>query len=228
MKLILFLCLVLHIYTVSAQTTEVTGGKLEIAVFTPNFDSSDGNAEGSPYTKEEFIPAKLDYLDKTQFIRFNVVDDIIELRSKAGTSLMLDLRKDFKIELLDGSDASYLVGEYAKEGVANRSFFEIVLQTESFSIFKKERKKYIKKEKAEAFKEAKPAQFIDVADLFYITDFKSNSKVLLEFPKKKKKFIAFFEKKGKAVEKFMKQENLDFKKQDDLIEIMNFVFSNSQ
>lgn len=219
MKLLLSLCFALFVGTISAQTTSNYNGEV---LYTKNKKNRDTN--GSPYSTTEFIPAKLDYLDKTQFIRFNVADDIVELKSKEGKYLMLDLRKNFSIELLDGSDISFFIGAYRTEGAVGRSFFELIIETESYSLFKKERKKYIEKEKVEAFKEAKPAKFSAVADLFYISDFKSNSKNLLELPRKKKKFIAFFDKQESDLAKFMKQEKLDFKKQEDLIHIINFVF----
>ncbi len=226
LKLRLFFCFGLVACLVSAQLVEVKDNTIDIAVFNPAYNPEKyDKAEGSPYSNESFIPVKLDYLDKTQLLRFNLVDDIIELKSKSGKNLVIDLQKDFKIELLDGSKKCYYTGSYSDESIEKRSFFELVKETESFRLFKKERKKFIEKPKVEAYQDEKYARFIAVNDLFYISDFKSNSSQLLALPRKKKRFVAFFEEKGKLVEKFIKTEKLDIKEQADLIQIMDFLFT---
>ncbi|MEP3209867.1 MAG: hypothetical protein ABJN95_11790 [Maribacter sp.] len=226
LKLAMCICLGLYSYMVSAQLVEVKDNTIDIAVFNPAYNPEKyDKAEGSPYSNEAFIPVKLDYLDKTQFVRFNLVDDVIELKSKSGKNLIVDLQKDFKIELLDGSNKFYYTGTFSNEGVKSRSFFELVKETESFRLFKKERKKFIEKPKVEAYQDEKYARFIAVNDLYYISDFKTNSSQIVALPRKKKKFVAFFEEKGKLVEKFIKAEKLDIKKQEDLIQIMDFLFT---
>ncbi|MFS4491975.1 hypothetical protein [Maribacter sp. 2308TA10-17] len=223
MKIKLFLLFSLFVSFGSAQTTEVTGGSQEIAVFNPAYEKN-SKAQGTPYLTEEFLPAKLDYMDKTQLIRFNVVDNIIELKSNKGGNLMLDLRKDFTIELLDESQKLYRTGTYLEKGSKIRSFFEILNQTKDYTLYRKERKKFIKQEKVEAYKEEKAARFAVQNPKFYIVDFKSGGSVLLELPSKKKKFLSFFGNKEKEVGQFVKQEKLDFRNSNDLLQIIEFFF----
>ncbi|TMM57442.1 hypothetical protein FEE95_13230 [Maribacter algarum] len=224
-----FLSILPFISLAQQEVLEVRGSVIEIGILVDGLnDSKYANADGSPYLNSEFIPAKVNDIKKTQFIRYNVVDQIFEVQIKTNKVVMLDLKNDFSIQLLDGSDKKYRTAMYSIDGKRIKSFFEVVKKSENFILYKQERKKYLKAQKAEGYQDKLPERFVDEAPTFYISNFKSDSPTLLELPNKKKKFVAFFEQQRKAVEKFMKQEKLGIKEPNDLVRIMDFVFSITQ
>lgn len=232
MRIILFYVLTIlpTISWAQQEVIRIRGSILEIGILIDDgLDISKyTNIDGSPYINPEFIPAKINDIEKTQFIRFNVVDNSVEVQTKVDKIGILNLKNDCKIELLDGSNKRYRTAWYDNEGKRTRSFFEVIIDGEGYSLYRQERKKYLEEQEAEAFKDKLPRRFVDQAPLFFVTDFNTDSSDLLELSKKKKKFIAIFGKKGKTLEKYIKQERLDYKEKDDLVRIMNFVFSENK
>lgn len=221
-----FLFSFLPLLSLAQQHMQVGGGLTGSSLFVEDLDTSKYEAiDGSPYINTEFVNAKINDVEKTQFIRFNVFDNIIEVQMETEKTVMLNLENDYDIQLLDGSNKQYRTAFYLKDGMKTKSFFEVINDSEKYSLYKLERKLLQEEQKAEAFKERQLPKFIEDNPLFFITDSNSDSPVLLELPRKKKKFITQFDKKGKALEKYMKQEKLNFKEKDDLIQLMDFVFA---
>ncbi len=211
------------------EVLEVRGSVIEFGILVDGLDDSKyDKADGSPYLGSEFIPAKINDIKKTQFIRFNIVDQIVEVQIKTNKVVMLDLKNDFNIQLLDGSNKQYKTAMYTIDGKRIKSFFEVIKKDENYILYKQERKKYLKAQKAEGYQDKLPERFVDQDPTFFISSFKSDSPTLLELPKKKKRLASFFEKDAKAVEKFMKQEKFDIKEPNDLVRLMDFVFSKTQ
>ncbi|MFK7811300.1 MAG: hypothetical protein AB8B59_02330 [Maribacter sp.] len=223
---LLFLISFLPLLSGAQQHMEITGGLNGTRLYVENVDNSKYDAiDGSPYLSEEFVTAKINDVEKTQFIRFNVFDNIIEVQMEDKKTVMLNLENEIDIKLLDGSKKQYRTASYLKDGTKSKSFFEVINDGDNYSLYKQERKLYQEEQEAEAFKEKQRAKFVARSPIFFVTDFNSDSPILLEVPKKKKKFITLFGKKGKEVEKYMKQKKLNFKEKDDLVQIMDFISS---
>lgn len=226
MKAILFACLILISLNVSAQIVSVRDNTIDVeTLFLGEVNKNEYNsADGSPYISNTFVPAKINDLKKTQFIRFNVVDQIVEVKTKENKAVMLDLTHDYQIKMLDGSNKQYATATYYLKGKSRKSFFEIVKQTESYILYKQERRKFIKEQKAEGYQDKTPARFVDVNPMYFVSDFKKESGHLLELPAKKKKFTSFFGSRSKAMGQFIKKEKLNSTKEEDLIAIFDFYF----
>lgn len=225
----IFLICFLPLLSLAQQHMEITGGLSGSRLYVEVIDNSKYETiDGSPYINGQFVTAKISDVEKTQFIRFNVFDNIIEVQMEGEKTVMLNLENDIDIQLLDGSNKKYRTAYYLKDGKKTKSFFEIINDSEKYSLYKRERKLYQEEQEAEAFKERQPPKFIDDNPLFFVADFNSDSPVLLELPRKKKKFVALFAENGKSVENFMKQEKLNFKEKDGLIKILDFVHSENK
>ena len=205
---------------------EVRGNVIETRLHLNGIDPSKYNTvEGTPYINPEFISAKINDIEETQFIRFNIADNNIEVKTDGGKIALLNMEKDCIIQLLDGTERLYAAAFYYHEEVKTKSFFEVVKESENYSLYKKERKKYKEKEEAEGYKDPKPPKFVDQVPLFFYRGHNSNATHLVRLPKKKKKFIDLLTSDGKSLEKYIKQEKLNFKKKNDIIKIMDFVSS---
>ncbi len=226
MRFLFFLILTIKVVTLSSQILEISDKSLDAAIFTVNLMNRNyDSAIGSPYIKDEFVPAKINNGSVTQFVRFNCVDDEVEVKQGMTKVLLLDLAKNQKISLSDGSEKIYHIYKYKdKNKKAKVTFLELIKEDKQYRLYKKVRKKFIPKQNAEGYREATQAEFVRLNTIHFITDFQSKTDKLLAIPTKKKKFFSFFGKKKGELERFTKDEKLDYLKSEDLEEIIAFYF----
>ncbi|TMM53147.1 hypothetical protein FEE95_18940 [Maribacter algarum] len=228
MKRISFIpILVLACASTYGQIQQVNNGRLDELVFYVGTNSIeyDDESEGSPYLSEAFIPANINGLKETQFVRFNAVESIIELKDMDDV-LTLSNSYDYIIELLDGSEKMYETHVFINEDrTTGSSFFEKLHSSEKYTLFLKERIIYTPPKKAKSsYEQDVPGKFKKGRALFYLTDLNLTNDSLMEVPRKKKNFLSLFKGKRKSVEKFMKMEKLKPEKKEDIIRILNFYF----
>ena len=192
--------------------------------YEPNFYKAKYDAPGgSPYLNDAFTPARIHGAEKTQLVRFNAVEGLVEVMVSEDKVVALDSSREYRIALLDGSNRVYETSRYLdSRGDAQASFFELLDSIGEIRLYLKERKKFFKKEKAQGYAGEKPARFETLPGEFYVTDFKEVSKTLLPLPGKSKTFGAFFGDNEAAVKKFIKEERLKLDDPDDLIKILEF------
>lgn len=208
---------------------EVRGNLIETRLLLNGLDPSKYNTvEGTPYINAEFISSKINDIEETQFVRFNIADNIIEIKTNDEKIAILDMENDCSIQLLDGSGKQYISAFYNNEGIKTKSFFEVVKETEKYTLYKQERKKYKEKQEAEGYKDPVPPKFVDQVPMFFISGLNSDSSDLVRLPKKKKKFVELITSNEKSLDKYIKQEKLNFKKKNDIIKIMDFVSSDNK
>lgn len=213
-------------YVFAQPVVEVRGNTTDIATFMPGVNEKKyDDVKGSPYLQEDFTSASINDLRKTQFVRFNAVDHAIEAKTENGI-MRLDLTKNYTIKLLDGSDRTYVLGNYKNEEEEMiRTFYQVLDSIGNHTFYKRERKKFIRKEKKQAYQDDQKNKFIEISDAYYISDFKSNGNDFLEIPRKKKKFYDFFGSHSKKVAQFVKKDKLDISNGDDLVLILAYYFS---
>lgn len=230
MKYFFFLVLCLKAITISSQILEISDKSLDVAIFTVNLMNSNYDSSvGSPYINNDFLPAKINNGKVTQFVRFNCTDDQIEVKKGKTKVLLLDLVKNQKVTLTDGSDKIYHIYKYKdKKGKSKVTYLELINDNINYRLYKKERKKFVPKQNAEGYKEATLDEYVPLSAIYFITDFRSKSDQLLEIPDKKKKILSFFKDKRKELERFSKDEKLRFDNSDDLIKIIDFYFSETK
>jgi hypothetical protein len=168
-------------------------------------------AEGSRYLNADFVPARVNQIRETQLVRFNVVENAIEV--KKGSEQIMTLSTSYKctITLLDGSDKTYETLSFRDEtGSTKTTFFEKIYKADHFSLYLKERIQFIpaKPEKS-SYEKAVPAKFVKGNEIFYVIGLESNPKGLTELPKKKKDFLKVLgnSENSKKVEKMIKEKN---------------------
>jgi len=197
--------------------------------YSPNLYQTKYNSlEGTPYLNETFTPAKINDISETMLVRFDAFEDRVEIMVTKNQVVILEGSQPYTIELLDGSDKRYETKKYLDEkGNLKTSFFEVIAQKETYTIYLKEKMKFLKAEKAQGYEASKPAMFKKQKAAYYITDFKGQSDHLIKLPYKVKNFVAFFPDSPKSVRKFIKENKLKIDNADDLAQIFDFYFDSN-
>jgi hypothetical protein len=212
----------------SQVITEVTNDNYDLVtnyVRTNNIDYS--LVDGSPYLNPNFAPAKINEIKETQFVRFNVVENTIEIQLPGNKIIAIDFTKNpYTIVLNDGSDKHYETHCFVDtKGNLEYTFLELVHRNEKYSLFLKERIKFIeKKEGVARYVDAVNAKFLKIDAVFYVTDLVNRSDTLQPLSRKKKNFSEPFMKQSKEIEKFRKQEDLDMTTARDWIAVLDYYF----
>lgn len=227
MKLLTIFFLSLFTVGVFAQPVmEVRANSTDMITWIPGINERDYDGiEGSPYLQDDFLPATINDLNKTQFVRFNAVDYEVEAKTSKGI-MRLDLKKEYTITMLDGSDKKYEIGSFMdEEENIKRTFFEVLDSIGSRTLYKRKRKKFIRKQKKQAYQDDKRDKFVVVNNAYYLLNLNTHDNNFIEIPRKKKKFYNFFANHSKQVAQFVKKDKLDISNEDDLVRILAYYFS---
>lgn len=182
--------------------------------------------ESTPYLNEAFTPARINDIGETKMVRFDAFEDRVEVMINAKQVVVLQDSKSYSIALLDGSDKRYETKAYQDDkGKLKSSFFEVIAQKETYTIYLKEKKNFFKATKAQGYEASKPAMFKKQKPAFFITDFKGKSDQLIKIPSKVKTLVAFFPDRTKSVHKFIKENKLKVDNELDLEKIFDFYFN---
>lgn len=182
---------------------------------------------GSPYLYDEFVPAKVNEIEMTHFIRFNVFDNNIEFKGDNGIVYSMIKPNDYNIKLMDGSNKVYETHDFddgKKEG--GNTFFERIFTNGKFGIYLKEMIDYTPVKLAKnSFEANRPAKFKKTNGTYYFIDFDADADVLIKLPNKEKHFLKLFNGHATDVKNFIKKEGLYIEKEKDLIHILDYYFT---
>lgn len=199
----------------------------ELDFFVNVNNSEYANIEGSPYLFEDFIPCKINQVNETQLVRFNLAKNRIEIKTKENSVMGLSQTNPYTILLLDGSARKYETLKYLNDNKKEVvSFFEVVKKANNYSLYKKDKIKFVaaKPEKS-SYEPAVPAKFLKQDPALFVTDFANKTEYLIEIPKKKRKFFDLFGGKRKAIESYFKKQKLKVEKEQDISKILDFYFT---
>ncbi len=180
------------------------------------------NAIGSKYLFDEFKLAKIEGFQGSHLIRFDAVDNIIELKKEADEIRQLSKKKQYKIEFLDGSGTYETKSFTNSSGKIEYSFFEKRYECSKFLVYKKERIKFEPAKPAKSsYEQEVPAEFVNQANAYYLLKLSENNPHLVEIPRKKKALLAFFGNKSKEMAAFLKKQKLKPNSEEDIIKIIH-------
>ncbi|MEX0291330.1 MAG: hypothetical protein AB3N14_19660 [Flavobacteriaceae bacterium] len=183
-------------------------------------------AEGSRYLQDDFVPAKINGILKTQLVRFNVPDNVVEVKKIDGEIMALSFSEGYIIRLQDGSGKIYETQSVINEDDKKETtFLELKYQDDNFKLYLKENINFTAAKKARSgYEPAKPAKFTKGVNTYYVLGVPSGSKAIIALPKKKKNFYQFFGKHAKTIEKKAKSEKLSLKNGEDITGILKAYF----
>nr|WP_298997582.1 hypothetical protein [uncultured Allomuricauda sp.] len=228
MKKLLFLITVVLSFSVQSQiATRNNDSFNELVFFVGTNNPLYNGAQGSRYLNEEFVPAKINDFEKVYPVRFNVVENVIEVKQNDGAIISLDKDTDYVVRLMDGSYKLYEDNFYlTEEGKEEKTFFQKVHKADGYELFLKERIKFIEKKPSKSSYEPEvPAKFLKLNDKYYVKDLREESKgVLIEVPQKKKTFLKVFNTESNKVGNLLKKSKSKFDKKEDLIKVLDVYF----
>lgn len=184
-------------------------------------------AEGSPYLNEEFKPARINNIEEIKLVRFDALNDQVEIMVKNNSLMILDDSQPYTISMLDGSKKLYKTKSYLYDKGENKtSFFELIYENDEFELYKKERIRFYKEKEAQPYQESQPANFKKDPNTFYINNFAGNNNILIQLSNKTNRFIEIFPEDSAEMKRYIKEEKLDLDQTDDLIQIFRYYFDN--
>lgn len=181
---------------------------------------------GSPFLYEDFAPARINDIEKTYFIRINIIDNQIEFKGENDVVMALDKNYDYSINLLDGSKKKYVTLAFGEgKNTTINTFFEEIHVGDSFGLYYKALIVYTPVKLAKnSFEQNRPAKFTKKKGSFYFKDFSTETQLLTLVPNREKLFLKLFDQHAGTIKKFMKKEGLSIDKKEDLIQIHEYYF----
>lgn len=191
-----------------------------------NMQSADGsryvNVKGTPYLTELFVPATVYPDDDLFFVKYNVVDDEIEVKLSATKIIILDNTfKKYTIVFKESNEKLVTLNVVDEK---NPGYFVEIKKTDNISLYKKRTKDFIQATKAtDNYSKDKPARFSNLEEVFYIQ--LAPDGTVQEIPKKRKSFLKLFQNNQGEIEGYIKKNKIKLNKEDDLVKLFTFIAS---
>ena len=188
--------------------------------------SADGsryiNVKGSPYLTDFFEPATIYPDDDLFFVKYNIVDDEIEVKLSATKTIILD--NTFKKYIIVFKESKEKIVTLNVDGESDPSYFIEIKKTENASLYKKKTKNFIQATKAaDNYSKDKPARFSKLEEVFYVQ--LTPDGPAKKLPKKKKAFLAMFQNNQNDIKDFIGKNKTKLNKEEDLAKLFTFIES---
>lgn len=181
-------------------------------------------ATGSPYINDKFATASIPGVQNPVLVRYNAESDEIEVDNNEGNNKHYTLPKNTQysaIDLKNGGHKFRLVNYKDIKGAEVNGYLIEKFSKNEVTLFKKEKVNFIKGKEAEnSYTMSSPAKLVRAKDEFYL---QLKNKQIVEFPKNKKKFIALFEDKKEAINAYLKDNDISFSDENDIIKATEFI-----
>ncbi len=225
-QLILAVVATVFSFTVHSQNNTTTRlmDDLETATLgARSIRKSSPETQGSPYSKMFFLPAKIEGISKVALMRYDVFNDEFEFINSKNDTLILNKVATFNPITFSDENIKYQLVNYTKKNKSNFGYLINAYQKNDCILFKKQNIIFVeKKVNSVPFETVVPAKFVQTDDTYY---FKDGDKDITEFPTSKKGLVKIYPEKKAILEAFIKQHNIDFDKESDLIKLIDFLKS---
>lgn len=177
--------------------------------------------EGSPYIVFQFYPAKVEHVEKPSKMRYNAFSDEFEFITEKRDTLILDKKTEFGNITFVSTNISYHLLNYTKSNKDYTGYLILLTELKNLSLFKKENIGLTEEKIAKTTLETSmPPRYFKDENEYYLS-LKNHS--IIEFPNNKKHLIKQFPDKKEAIENYMKQNDFNFDKENDVIKICEFL-----
>ena len=211
-----------------SQNEDRSGGKsyglkvqLGTGVFNGAQESYDLKIQGSPYLSKDFKAANVSQINVIANMRYNVYKDEFEFITPKNDTLILDKINDFANLEFVNSKTKYFLTNYTNE--SNRIVFGYLInlyEKGNFGLFKKDNILMQEEKIAKTTLEANmPAKYYNASSTYFL----KNDKNFIKFPESKKQLVKIFPDKKEMIEKFLKENKIDFDITEEKIKIIDFL-----
>ena len=179
--------------------------------------------DGSPYLDESFHPITIDGYNKTlPAVRYNAYED--EMEFKNGNNLnYVSKQDDMKIKLTD-LGKTYFLTNYLYDGKNTKGYLVEIVGIGKYKLYKKEKIQIVEynNNTTNTYFKNKNPYFEREKDIFLINDNGTYRKL----PKNIKETATLLNiSDDESVQKFVKENKINFKNESDLIKFFNFLNS---
>jgi len=191
-----------------------------------NMQASDGsryiNVKGTPYLTDFFVPVTIYPDDDLFFVKYNAVDDEMEVKLSATKTIILDNSfKKYTIIFNESKEKFVTLNEVGKN---KPSYFIELKKTDNVSLYKKKTKDFIQATKAtDNYSKDKPARFSKIEEIFYVQLIPEGS--VQEISKKKKTFLKLFQNNQDDIKNYIGKNKIKLNKEDDLVKLFTYIES---
>jgi len=189
-----------------------------------NYTSED--FQGSPYTSDTFKPTTLFYKDEkigNLFYRYNALNEEIEIKqNNIEEEGIRALGRDKAINIIvDGKPLSFKTFIDIKGKTLN-GYLNQLVEANNYDLYRRIHVKYTEgSPAANSFVKAIPNRFSHFVEYYYQKDGVDR---IDEIPIKNRLFLKLFDDDQKALVKdYLKENNLDVKNEQDLIQVFTFL-----
>ncbi len=172
--------------------------------------------KGSPYLDANFKESTVYFKNDSAYkiaLRYNIFDQRMEYNFKNQVFSINNPQDIKKIEIANRTFIYY----YSKNNYQFNGYYQLLTQGKASLLLKRE-VVFREEEKSDGIVEAKPDRFLKNPDKYYIVISSDEPKLL----KNKKSLKIIFTDKLKEMETFAKKEKISFKKQADLIRLVDY------
>lgn len=182
------------------------------------YESLVAKAEGSQFYDETFKKATISDTENVFNVRYNAFLGEMEILDGNDIALIDKKYQKDLISFLDSNVSYKVLWEKHKNAKASLSYFVQLENNAYLSLYRKDSKKYIPSKKRLA---KYKGEFRNVRSRFYVETNHSGKAILL--PRTNKKFAALFSDKRAKIIAYMKSEKLKVRKENDLIQLINYI-----
>ena len=194
------------------KNTKLIKGELKTELTTEDI-------EGSPYLNDEFIEGNVYTTSKTMFpdipLRFNIYNHEIEFKSPEGKISAIDTPEI--VDKIEFGEYLFVYIPYRDAKKIKRSFM-LLLRDGNAKLLARPRVDFRDAVPPGAYKEAKPAKFINQSTNYYIR-IGSDAAQLIE---NKKDLVAAFPNHQEEITSFIKKNKTNHRKEDKLKALVDF------
>lgn len=221
--IILFFSGAIHSQGVDARSTNegiVKGSNLYKGTYR-NKSLFPEKPQGSPYNQDAFQLAMVEDITEKANMRYNIYKDEFEFLTPKNDTLILDKIEDFgKLSFAATKTKYKLVNYISTNDKYYYGYLIDIYQKENVGLFKKENIEFNEEKIARTSLESNmPAKYYKSKNTYFL----KIKETINEFPSNKKKIIKLFPEKKEVIEAFIKDNKIDFDKEQDLIKVVDFL-----
>jgi len=178
---------------------------------------------GSPYETETFQPGMVSNKklndNKSYYFRYNIYDDTIEMKETQFDENLYGLIKSLNIYAkIRAKEYHYEIYTEDNKRSTDEGYFILISKGEKVDLYLRKTKTFIDAQPAkDAYHQAVKATFKDFEAYYYKT-----GRVLILLPTKKKDILEQLSDHESEIKKYLKEEKINLKDEDDLIKLMNY------
>lgn len=204
------------------RQSEVQLDEIERSMTRFNDVNSDSKIDGSPYINENFSPIIITQNKKTYNARYNAFSREMELMIADNKIIALDPNSNYEVTFTLTNKVYRAVNYVNNNGISKTGFLVVLSENDNFSIFKEERVKFYEKvESKTSYSKEKPARYDRIDDAYFI----ERDEKIMFLSQNKKKFLKLFPNESSKLNTYMKKNKLNPKKEDELIQIVDYLSS---